>query len=139
MDINETKKNEMNIVKDNGDRLFVNAYISVIRETMRSLYHLRAEEARMMGSIEEQTNEIQSKFWLFVQDVRVGDRISTLDIDGSTLGGIVIGVDKTALNPEITIVTQYGYSKITAGNATNMERIEVKTGKVKNDSKKEGF
>ena len=57
-----TKKNEMNTEKDGGDRFFVNAYISVIRETMRSLYHLRAEEARMMGSIEEQTNEIQSKF-----------------------------------------------------------------------------
>lgn len=134
-----TKKNEMNIVKDNGDRLFVNAYISAIRETMRSLYHLRAEEARMMGTIEEQMDEIQSKFWLFVQDVRVGDRISTVGIDGTTLDGIVVEVDKTSLNPEITIVTQYGYSKISTGNATNMERIEVKTRKAKNDSKKEGL
>ena len=134
-----TKKNEMNTEKDGGDRFFVNAYISVIRETMRLLYHLRAEEARMMGSIEEQMDEIRSKFWMFVQDVRVGDRISTLGIDGTTLDGTVVEVDKTTMNPEITIVAQYGYSKISAGNATNMERIEVKTGKGKNDSKKEGF
>lgn len=130
-----TKKNEMNTEKDGGDRFFVNAYIPIIRETMRSLYHLRAEEARMMGSIEEQMDEIRSKFWMFVQDVRVGDRISTLGIDGTTLDGTVVEVDKTTMNPEITIVAQYGYSKISAGNATNMERIEVKTGKGKNDSK----
>jgi hypothetical protein len=122
------EKEQMYTVEETGVRIFKNAYTDRINEAMHRLHALRAEEAKINGSISYITEKCKDEFRKFIGSAKIGDEVQILSTDKTVTTGVVVDKGWEEIDPYLTITTEHGFTRITLDVVIGVEWAAMKKG-----------
>ena len=121
-----SEEEQMYTVEKTGVRIFKNAYTDKINEAMHKLHALRAEEAKINGSISYITERCKDEFRKLIGSAKIGDEVMIHSTDRLVTTGVVVDKGWEEIDPYLTITTEHGFTRITLDVVIGIEWMAVR-------------